>query len=92
MYCDYNALKEYANFLNKTFNSFNDTISNLEDTLENILSVNNWDTKTRDYVLKEYKTLENNFLIITNKFNNINLYIDKVINNYKALDEQTNLF
>ena len=86
MYCDYNALEEYAQTLNKNFNNLNSSISDIEATFKNLFSLNNWDSLTRDYILNLYHTLQDNIEIINNQFNNVNQYIDTVINNYKTID------
>ena len=88
MYCDYEALKDYANILNKNFNTINNAIINFESALQTAMSLNSWDSPTRDYIFGLYNSLKVNFEVISNKFNNINLYLDSVINNYKFAEQQ----
>ncbi len=88
MFCDYNSLANYAGTLSRDFGNLTKIITSFEDSMNSIMSLNMWDSETRDYLFSLYKNLQNNFDIVNNKFNNINQYVDMVINNYKNLDAQ----
>lgn len=91
MYCNYNALAECAIKLNKNFKEVSKSISNIENSVSLINSYCHSDT--RDYFYEKFQKLQDDFDIITNQFQNINQYIDQVINNYKSAEnDMMNIF
>lgn len=90
--CDYEALKSYAITLNKDFNTIRNAISHFENAMEIATGFSVWDSPTREYYLDLYNSLKENFEIIFDKFNNINQYLDTVIDNYKSAEEQMSSF
>ena len=88
MYCDYEALKDYAISLNKDFNNCTKAIMGIENSFKTITNINTWNSDTRDYYLEMVNKILTNFDIINNKFNNINQYIDSVITNYQEAERE----
>ncbi len=88
MQCDYNALKEYASLLNKRFNQIRESMNDIENSYKDIVSTNNWSSITREYFyLDNYSKMLINYDTLQNKFNNVNLYLEQVINNYIAFEQ-----
>ena len=94
MYCDYDALKDYADVLNRNFNTIIKAIDNFEYAMNTVMMGSTiWDAPTRDYVFELYNKLKDNFDVISNKFNNANQCLDTVISNYKFAEQQmSNIF
>lgn len=87
MYCDYEALEDYATALNRTFNSMIKSVNSIEDSFKTATSTNAWDSITRDCLIDMCKTLYSDFDAINDKFANINQYLDSVVSNYRAFDK-----
>lgn len=85
MKMEYNgeALKSYANSLNKNFISLRNTMNDIETTIKSLTSTNTWDAKTRDYFLSMVENIYANFDILNNRYMNINQYLDNVISSYE---------
>lgn len=93
MYCDYQALNDYAIKLTKTFNQMSRIMQELEENNKTIYNENNWSGETREYYVKKFKILQENFDVLTNHFLNIARYLDNVVENYAATEERmSNLF
>lgn len=86
MYCDYNALADYAAILNKNFNEIKNAMNSIENSLKTIYAIRNWDSETRDYFFSMCDSLYNNFDALNNKFMNVTQYLDSVIDNYKSFE------
>lgn len=87
MQCDYKALIDYASLLNKQFNQIENAMLNIETSFKNIVSTTNWNSTTQWYFFQIYNKMKANYDNIVNKFNNINIYLDQVINNYIAFEQ-----
>lgn len=88
MECDYNALIGESTNLRRKFNNINNKMLALEDANKKICSNSNWNSQTRDYYNDLFNEMKNNFDTLFDKFNNINNYLETVINNYKSFDRK----
>ncbi len=86
MYCDYDALEEYANTLNSTFNEMLDIMNDIEDSYKTISNSSNWQSLTATYFRDSIKNISENMDSINNKFYNTKQFLDTVVGNYRAVD------
>ena len=90
MKCDYKALINYSITLNKNLKMIADAIFQYENAFKDLSTLSNWNSETRDYIVEKERNLSENFEIINDLINNVNQYVDSVINNYQALEQQMN--
>ncbi len=84
---DYEEVLSNAIKLNRCFKNITTNLDKIEKNNKSLCSSSNWNSKAQEHFQDNFNNLKNSFDIINNKFNNINLYIDNVINNYKSLDK-----
>ncbi len=93
MYCDYDALEQYSNTLNSTFNEIIDIMNDIEESYKTISNTSNWQSLTSTYFRDATKNITSNIDIINNKFYNVKQYLDTVVDNYhNTEDSLSNLF
>lgn len=90
MYFDAEKISIHSTDLKKSFNNIKSAIESIEKDFDSCCNNDNWDSKTRDYFNKEYKSLKKEIDKVYNLFLNINNYIEGVIGNYENLEQSMN--
>ena len=86
MYCDYDALSDYASNISQKFNDMMSLMDSVDIAFKNIESIGNWDSPTRDYFYNQYASFQENYQTLINKYNNIKQYLETVAENYRRID------
>ncbi len=93
MKIDVEKLSDYAGNLKTEYSKLEDVMSNIETSLNNVNNSTNWDSPAKEELNKMAKVIINNFEIWFNKQNNVNTYLQEVIENYNtSLNKMTDIF
>lgn len=84
---DYSAVKDDVKKIESQLNKMNKALDNLRTGLEFMTSANNWNSPSKEYILKESKKLFSSMENVQLVSRNVNSYLDGILTNYKQMDE-----
>lgn len=87
MNCDYRMLEKYAADLKTELKNLSDIITSIENSFSRICN-SEWNSPTKDYLSKRNTKISKDDNLCFNKQVNINNYLQNVINNYRATENQ----
>ncbi len=88
MNCDYGALESEKNNLIKEFNLIKTDMSQFISSSQTICKSDVWTSDVEDEFSKLLNGVVDNFGIVTDQFNNVNLYINTVVENYRTVENR----
>ncbi len=86
MKLDNRQLLENSDRVNRNFNKMSEEIDTIINSFNLIMK--NWDTGSSETFREKFKIVTNDFEIISNKFLNVNRYLENVLDNSVALENQ----
>ena len=86
MKLDNRQLLENSDRVNRNFNKMSVEIDTIINSFNLIMK--NWDTGSSETFREKFKIVTNDFEIISNKFLNVNRYLENVLDNSVALENQ----
>ena len=86
MKLDNRQLLENSDRVNRNFNKMSEEIDTIINSFNLIMK--NWDTGSSETFREKFKIVTKDFEIISNKFLNVNRYLENVLDNSVALENQ----
>ena len=86
MKLDNRQLLENSDRVNRNFNKMSEEMDTIINSFNLIMK--NWDTGSSETFREKFKIVTNDFEIVSNKFLNVNRYLENVLDNSVALENQ----
>ncbi len=82
---DIDKLSEYADTLRKEYVDLINVMNDISTSIDQINSLSNWDSPAGTEFNKNANVIRDNFDVCFDKQKNLSVYLDKVIGNYRSV-------